>query len=387
MKNIHVFQAELPVIAVIEEKIAQEEGLMFSPLLESQSSKLGLNPDEPIVTLENGYKINFVYSWKKIPRTLVTEEIERRFEATLVDNDIEGEELKAFQAELSESVFAEYCAKVLPETARFSVYYHTKAQKLIVDGKKGYAQMALSILIKLIGSLETTTLHCSGISNSLTTNMIESLKDDESRLNGIKFAGFDSGDLLVLSNENKDVVRFKGDYPLDQVKELLDEGYEIKQINLSKDGVAFTLTEKFKIKQIKTTFVIENDARFNDIAELYLHEEAVLLELIVNHCSTLKSFFDQNKDDESTSAPIDTNQAPVTSKQQTTEDSANEFNDFLYDEAAEFVIETQRASISSIQRKFRIGYNRAARIVEQLELNDVVSEPGHNGAREVLVAA
>lgn len=58
--------------------------------------------------------------------------------------------------------------------------------------------------------------------------------------------------------------------------------------------------------------------------------------------------------------------------------------DALYDEALAFVTETRRVSISSVQRKFRIGYNRAARIVEDMESQGVVSSPGHNGAREVL---
>ncbi|MCJ8322211.1 MAG: DNA translocase FtsK 4TM domain-containing protein [Colwellia sp.] len=64
-------------------------------------------------------------------------------------------------------------------------------------------------------------------------------------------------------------------------------------------------------------------------------------------------------------------------------DQAEEL-DILYDEAISFVTESRRVSISSVQRKFRIGYNRAARIVEQMEVHGVVSTPGHNGAREVL---
>ncbi len=58
--------------------------------------------------------------------------------------------------------------------------------------------------------------------------------------------------------------------------------------------------------------------------------------------------------------------------------------DALYDEAVAFVTETRRGSISSVQRKFKIGYNRAARIIEQMELQGVVSAQGHNGNREVL---
>ncbi|MGQ4275858.1 DNA translocase FtsK [Pseudidiomarina sp. E22-M8] len=59
-------------------------------------------------------------------------------------------------------------------------------------------------------------------------------------------------------------------------------------------------------------------------------------------------------------------------------------SDPLYDEAVAFITETQRVSVSSVQRKFRIGYNRAARIVEQMELSGVVSSAASNGQRDVL---
>ena len=68
------------------------------------------------------------------------------------------------------------------------------------------------------------------------------------------------------------------------------------------------------------------------------------------------------------------------------EDADQEF-DVFYDEAVAFVTESRRASVSGVQRKFRIGYNRAARLVEQMEQSGVVTSPGHNGNREVLAAA
>lgn len=58
--------------------------------------------------------------------------------------------------------------------------------------------------------------------------------------------------------------------------------------------------------------------------------------------------------------------------------------DPLYDQVVEFVTESRRGSVSGVQRRFKIGYNRAARIVEQLEAQGVVSAPGHNGNREVI---
>ncbi len=65
-------------------------------------------------------------------------------------------------------------------------------------------------------------------------------------------------------------------------------------------------------------------------------------------------------------------------------DSGSEEDDALYDEAVAFVTETRKASISSVQRKLRIGYNRAARMIETMEFTGVVSPMGSNGQREVL---
>ncbi|NUC99907.1 DNA translocase FtsK [Escherichia coli] len=64
-------------------------------------------------------------------------------------------------------------------------------------------------------------------------------------------------------------------------------------------------------------------------------------------------------------------------------DGAEEL-DPLFDQAVQFVTEKRKASISGVQRQFRIGYNRAARIIEQMEAQGIVSGQGHNGNREVL---
>ena len=66
-------------------------------------------------------------------------------------------------------------------------------------------------------------------------------------------------------------------------------------------------------------------------------------------------------------------------------DDDTEVDDALYDEAVQFVLESRRASISSVQRKLRIGYNRAARLIEAMELAGVVSPMNSNGSREIMV--
>jgi S-DNA-T family DNA segregation ATPase FtsK/SpoIIIE len=66
---------------------------------------------------------------------------------------------------------------------------------------------------------------------------------------------------------------------------------------------------------------------------------------------------------------------------------AGKADDDLYDKAVYIVTTTRNASISWVQRQLRIGYNRAARLVEEMEKQGVVSSPDHTNKREVLVAA
>ncbi|EDP58924.1 DNA translocase FtsK [Vibrio sp. AND4] len=66
---------------------------------------------------------------------------------------------------------------------------------------------------------------------------------------------------------------------------------------------------------------------------------------------------------------------------------SDEEMDPLFDQVVEHVVHSRRGSVSGVQRRFKIGYNRAARIVEQLEAQGIVSAPGHNGNREVLAPA
>ncbi|MDG2079039.1 MAG: DNA translocase FtsK, partial [Pseudomonadales bacterium] len=69
------------------------------------------------------------------------------------------------------------------------------------------------------------------------------------------------------------------------------------------------------------------------------------------------------------------------------EEDEDSETDALYDEAVHFVTKTRKASISSVQRKLRIGYNRAARMIESMEAAGVISEMQTNGSREVLAPA
>ena len=93
------------------------------------------------------------------------------------------------------------------------------------------------------------------------------------------------------------------------------------------------------------------------------------------------NYLDEITDEAASSAVV----VPGFSASEESEDNGE--NDPLYDEAVAFVLETRKASISSVQRKLRVGYNRAARLIEQMEASGVVSPMGSNGSREVLASS
>ena len=95
-----------------------------------------------------------------------------------------------------------------------------------------------------------------------------------------------------------------------------------------------------------------------------------------------KSRAETNYVDEITSSSQDTGPIPGWTG---VDSGSSDEQDELYDEAVNFVIESRRASISAVQRKLRIGYNRAARLIETMEEAGLVSEMSSNGSREVLV--
>lgn len=379
MKNIHVFAAELPGISVLESKVAEEQGVIFTPLTDSQWSNLGFKVERQFVALDNGYRIDFTYSAKDYPKAQVLERINEVVDAW------PHEPSKEEMGKITEEVSADFCARSIAKTVHFSAFYHEKKQTLIFDCKAALAQRALGLLLKLVESIETKTLHCSGISNSLTTNMLDQLNNSNNEYDTkLYFAGFEVGDLLVMQNKDKDVARFKGDYPTENIKELIEQGYEIKEIALSKDGLSFYLNHNFKIKGVKELFEIEGDM-FDNADDYEIHKQTIALELMTSHCEQLRNAFDKQSttSEQEDLVQDDGNESLLAEHSAKYTDSNG--NDAFYEEAKALVIEQGFVSVSRIQRKFRIGYNRAARLVERLEFNGIVSTPGHNGARTVLI--
>ncbi|UNY40528.1 recombination-associated protein [Pararheinheimera phage vB_PsoM_KLER1-1] len=182
--------------------------------------------------------------------------------------------------------------------------------------------------------------------------------------------GFTWGWSVALDSRDQGEAKLKDiSMDSDEVKIHLQHARMVSKISLVFDGVEFSLADWMQITAIKPGDTYKAQLDGQDADEMMAAE----LMLFGGWLVKLKAAIDAAMGDA----------AAYQSEESLTIDEDEE--DPLYSEAVQFVIESRKVSVSAVQRKFRIGYNRSARIVEAMERNRVVSLMGHNGSREVLV--
>lgn len=374
MKNIHVYSAALPAMAEMI-KAVESENRFFKDCEPNQFSSFGFS-ENGITNMANGYEMKFMFEEKILPKPVINRECQKRIEA---EEEMIGMPLERKERDtIKERVVQEMLERALTKVTAFSAYYHANSERVFVDvSSEDLAGRAMGEMCHALKSLKTSTLHVSNVSNSLTQNIRECIDTEQD----LSFSGFYYADKLHMKNSDKESVKFDCDYTLEHVAELIDSGYSVKRVRLAREGVSFDLTDDFKIKTIRHEF---EAGMYETKEEAEQNLKEGLLEIMAANVQELVDYFsksdEQNEGDQVIEAP------------DTVEEVANPFfndegKDVFQDEAVAFVKETRKANVSSIQRKFRIGYNRAARIIEQMECDGLVSTPGHNGAREVLVPA
>lgn len=179
---------------------------------------------------------------------------------------------------------------------------------------------------------------------------------------------------LVSTGEDKAKVTFKNHHLLNQeIHDHLTQGKQVAKLAFTDErDTSFVLTETLRLKKLKFAVVEvkgeEQDA-FDADALICGH---ALSGLIVDLVDAMGGLYEQEESGETADAPAShTGDGP----------------DPLYDQAMNIVMEEQRASVSLIQRHLRIGYNRAARMLEQMEVDGLVSPIQRDGTRKILEAA
>jgi recombination associated protein RdgC len=388
IKNAIVYRASLPAAAALSEHLAEKP---FTPVLESHFSSSGFIPHpttkELVSQFPGGYAFRMRLDTKPISKRAIDLATHEKVQAQEAE---QGRELTREEADAIKVALVEEAVKTtLPERTELDAYYHVESRTLLLPTtSKDVSSRLLYLLIEACGAVETSTIHVSNIKGGLTTR----LQDYFSNENSEAFDGFKLGDSVVMKGPQG-----RASFDLDNLDhakagllEALKAEMQAERLELCHaDTVNFKLTKDFHLRGI--SFLADEtveEPEFEDMTELWQHHAGMQVLLLVATVQALCDLFGYQE--KATTTALDPAQpgadttAAATDGATVSETMDDETKDPLYDDAVGWVRTSQRASISAVQRKFMIGYNRAARLIESMELAGVVTAMNTNGSREVI---
>lgn len=388
LKNAIIFSAELPSRDLMLNHLAE---IPFAPVGETMVSRAGFIPNvttgELVTPIEGGYSFSVRLDEKMLPKAAVRRAIGDAIQAYADEEELDVSELEDnLVGQIEERTMVKLIANALIKTTIVHCFYSESAQYLIVPTtSKPLAQTVMSLLIKAVGSVKTSTIHVSNIKGGLTTRLKNFLGTDED--DGIEsaFDGFKLGDSCLLKLKAD-----KAKFDMDDLtaasaglREALNAEMEVELMELVHQGVAFKLTHDFKLRGIQFLNELTEDELAQleeaDSAFAWRLTAAIQLLQVVALIDAICALFEYKREP-LTEVHIQTAPAP---SEPVADDQ--DMQDDLYGEAVTYVRETNRASVSAVQSKFKIGYNRAARLIERMELEGVVTPMNTNGSREVMI--
>ena len=370
IKNALIYRASLPDAAALAEHLAEKP---FVPVPESHYSSSGfiVHPitDELVTTFAGGFAFRLRRDFKPVSKSAIklalTEQVAAR--AAELGRDLAKEEAD----ELLMAITTEALKNTLPERAELDAFYHIESRTLLLPTtNRDMANAMLAQLIEACGAVETSTIHVSDVKGGLTTRLRSYFANDDRAA----FTGFSLGDSVVMKGKHG-----RASFDLDNldnarrgVIEALECDMQAERLELCHaDAVTFKLTKDFQLRGID--FHVKEDEEepdFDTVAELWEHTAGVHVLMLAAVVQALCDLFGYQE------KPL-----PATD---TAGPAAEEEADPLYEDGVAFVRESGRASISAVQRKLKIGYNRAARMIEEMERQGVVTPMASDGSREVI---
>lgn len=385
-KNAMLFTAELPAIELMNDHLGQ---LMFQPVGESFMSSSGFVRNgftgELVTPIAGGYSFTVRYDEKILPASAVAQAALDAIDAL---EDERGEDLNSDEREeLRDKVYSDLVKKAITKSPVYvNCFYATATQHLIIPTtSKALSQTVMRLLIQAVGSVKTSTIWVDNVKGGLTTRLQALLGAHHMPTQEEAFGNFEPGDYVVLRKEKHKVVFDVGSLEVAKqgIIEALEKGMQAEAMKLRFNGVEFRLSHDFRLKQIDFTeepTEEELEERYGDHADtahIWRVDAGVQLLLMVSVVNELCEAFSYK--------PDVAEQAQAKGEDHRLSDSIPEKDDPLYQEAYDVVRDDQRASVSLLQRKLGVGYNRAARLMERLERESVVTEMDSYGRRQVLV--
>lgn len=381
ISNAIVFQADLPSIELVAQHLAE---IPFEPVGQVFRSRAGFIPNsvtgELVTPIEGGYSFTVRLDEKILPAAAVRRAVADAVEAYAEEHELEVAEIdKDTAGQIAESTMTNLIANALIKTTVVNCFYSADHNFLIIPTTgKPLAQTVVALLIKAIGSVKTSTIHVSDIKGGLTTRLRNFLDGNEKA-----FDGFELGDTCNLKHKSDKANFNMGDLTAarEGLQECLDGEMQVELMELTHKGVSFKLTNDFKLRGIHFHGELTEDeeAQREDADEAFMWrlEAATQLLQLVDTIIALCALFSYQRP-ELAEAVIPNKDADAVP------DDSGE-SDELYDEAVAHVRESGRASVASVQRKLKLGYNRAARMIERMELEGIVTPMNTHGGREVIL--
>lgn len=307
---------------------------------------------------------------KILPPAVISQELQKKVEK------LEGEQHRKLKKTEKDSLKDEVLQSLLPRAfSRFNntlLWIDTINHLIIVNAASPKrAEDTLSLLRKSLGSLPVVPLT---MENPIELTLTEWVRS------GQPPAGFtlqDEAQLKAILEEGGVISCKKQDLGGDEIATNIQAGKLVTKLALEwRERITFSLTDTGSLKKLKFTesLLEQNDdidredfaARFDADAVLLTGELSALINDLIK---ALGGELDRSAGNQNNNwVDISGTEHP---------------HDDLYPDAVSFVRETGRASISGIQRKFRIGYNRGAWLIERMQVDGIVSTPAPDGTRSV----
>lgn len=377
--NAIVFAAELPSIDLMAGHLAE---VPFEPVGEVFRSRAGFIANsitgELVTPIEGGFSFTVRSDEKILPKASVTQAVNEAVQARAENLGIDVKDLDEDDVgEIAEATMVRLIANALVKTTIVHCFYSIDDQFLIIPTTgKPLAQTVMGLLIKATGSVKTATIHVDNIKGGLTTRLRNFLDGDEEA-----FEGFKLGDTcnMKLKSDKANFNMADLTFARQGLSEALEGKMEVELMELVHGTMSFKLTNDFKLRAIHFFGELTEDEEEQrdgiDTAFLWRLEAATQLLQLVATIKSLCELFEYKRPE--------LKEAVLPAKD--TDAVMSEDDDPLYDEAVAFVRESQRASVSAVQRKLKLGYNRAARMIERMERDGIVTSMNSHGAREVIL--